>query len=293
MFMRATRASESRRDPVHGWFTARRLRRPWFTRLVHERETRTAMRVVAVIVLCGIVGGSINGADTTVTIDGKARRTSGNTVTVIKGAVIVDGKVLAGPFGDVVKGSGTVATETRDLGRFTELRQDISATVTVKAGATGRCTITADDNILPLIVTERAGNVLRITCTKGYVTSRRIQIDVETPLLTRAELAGSGEIEIVDVTKDRIALDISGSGDIRATGRAAELDATINGSGDVAAAGLIAGTVHVTVNGSGDAHVHARSALTTEIHGSGDIVYAGNPARVRHAVSGSGTVAKE
>lgn len=251
------------------------------------------MRVTSVIIMCGMVAGIVCGGETTITINGKTIRTSGNNITVNNDTVIVDGKVLSGQSGEAVKGSGKIATEKRDLGMFTELRQNISANVTVKAGAKGQCTITADENILPLIVTECAGNALRITCKESYLTSQRVRIAIETPLLTKAEMAGSGEIDISDVTKDKIVLVLSGSGDIRARGQAAELDATINGSGDVQADGLKAGAVKVVVNGSGKAKVHATDSLTTEIRGSGDIIYAGAPAQVRNSVFGSGTVAKE
>jgi hypothetical protein len=257
------------------------------------KEKETAMRVTSVIIMCGMIAGSVCGGETTITINGKTIRTSGNNVTINNDTVIVDGKVLSGQSGEAVKGSGKIATEKRDLGMFTELRQNISANVTVKAGAKGQCTITADENILPLIVTECAGNALRITCKESYMTSQRVRIAIETPLITKAEMAGSGEIDISDVTKDKIVLVLSGSGDIRAKGQAAELDATINGSGNIQADGLKAGAVKVAVNGSGNAKVHATDSLTTEIRGSGEIIYGGNPTQVRNSVSGSGTVAKE
>lgn len=250
------------------------------------------MRVISVIIICGMIAGSVCGGETIVTINGKTIRVSGNNITVINDTVIVDGKVVSGQSEAVVNGSGKIATVKRDLGMFTELHQNISADVTVKAGAKGRCTITADENILPLILTECAGNALQITCKQSYQTNQRIRIAIETPLLTKAEMAGSGEMDISNVTKDKILLVLSGSGDIRVKGKAAELDATINGSGNVHADGLKAGVVKVVVNGSGNAKVHATDSLTTEIRGSGNVIYAGAPAQVHNSVSGSGTVAK-
>ena len=56
---------------------------------------------------------------------------------------------------------------------------------------------------------------------------------------------------------------------------------------------LKADAVKVVVHGSGNAKVHAKDALIAEIHGSGDIIYGGAPAKVRNSVSGSGTISKE
>lgn len=251
------------------------------------------MRLTLVMIMCGMIAVNVLGGETTITINGKVIRTSGNNVTVNNEIVIVDGKVLSGQSGDVVKGSGKIATVKRDLGIFTELRQNISANVTVKAGKKSQCTITADENILPLIVTESLGNALQISSKESYITSQRVEIAIETPLLTRADMNGSGQMDISDVTKDKILLVLSGSGDISAKGQSAELDAKINGSGNVHAEGLKAGVVKVIINGSGKAKVHATASLTTEIRGSGDIIYTGSPAQFRSSVSGSGTVAKE
>lgn len=228
--------------------------------------------------------------ESTITINGKTIRTSGSNITVNNNTVIVDGKVLSE---SVIKGSGKIANESRNLSNFNELRLDISASVTVTKGKKAKCVITADDNILPLILTECSGNALRISAKESYSSTRKITIAVETPLITRAELNGSGKIDVTEVTKDKLALVISGSGDIIAKGKVAELRATINGSGDVHAASLEAGTATITINGSGDADIHATDILTAKVRGSGDITYIGTPSKVHTSVSGSGKIAKK
>ena len=142
------------------------------------------MRAISVIVMCILLAGVAFG-ETTITINGKTIRASGNNITVKNGTVIVDGRVLSG---DAVEGSGKSATEQRVLGDFNALNLDISADVTVTAGKKRQCTVIADDNILPLILTECSDNTLRISAKESYSSTQKVRIVIKTPLLTSAEI---------------------------------------------------------------------------------------------------------
>ena len=226
-------------------------------------------------------------AESVVTINGKTLRSTHGGIIVQNSTVIVDGKVVSG---DVVEGSGNLASEQRGLGDFDKLRLGINASVTVTAGETPKFEITADDNLLPLILTQRSGNTLEISAQESYSTRQAITIAIEVPVLTSVENNASGTIRIDGVTRDTLALAINGSGDISARGRVIQLQAAINGSGGLRAAALETATATVVINGSGDADVHARDTLTANINGSGDITYRGSPASVRTAINGSGSV---
>jgi hypothetical protein len=247
------------------------------------------MRVRAIVMMCSLLACAVF-AGTTITINGKKILTSGSNITVSNGTVIVDGKVLTG---NTIEGSGKSVTEDREIGAFNGLHLNISAHITVTAGKTQQCKITAADNILPLILTECSGNTLRISAKDSYSSSRMVRIALETPLLTSAKINGSGNIDIKEVTKDQLALVISGSGDIAAKGKVARLSATINGSGDLHAADLESKSATIYVNGSGDADVYVTEILTAKVHGSGDITYTGSPSKVHTAVKGSGDIAKK
>lgn len=209
----------------------------------------------------------------------------------VRGTIIINGQNVTGQVG-WTQGTGTIATENRELGSFSRLHLGISADVTVSAGEKHRCTVTAEDNILPLILTECSGNELRISSKDNYSTTRGITIAIETPLLTTAELAGSGSMRITDVTKDELDLQISGSGNITASGHVANLNATIDGSGNMNAAGLRSKTATVTLNGSGDADVYVTDVLTARVHGSGSVTYAGSPPKVSKTVMGTGDITR-
>ena len=242
---------------------------------------------IAAIVLC-LAAGIVCGG-TTVTINGRTIQSAGNSIVITNDTMVVDG---LGRSGLVIQGSGKSATENRDLNDFTELRLDISANVTVTPGDRAKCTITADDNILPLILTEHFGKVLRITATESYSSRQGVKIAIEVPLLTRAQINGSGAISIVGATAEELALVINGSGDIHASGEVTELTARINGSGNVYAADLQAKKVVVLLNGSGDADIHVINDLTIKVNGSGGVSYSGTPSTVNSSLNGSGRIQK-
>ena len=165
------------------------------------------MRTLAAIIVMGFLPCILLG-DTTVTINGKTIHSSERSIVVTNDTLIIDGEIRSG---DVVKGSGKSATQERVVCDFTGLQLGISADVTVTAGETRRCRVIADDNLLALIQTKCSGEILHISGSGSFVSTSRIRIALETPLMTSAEIDGSGKIEITDVAHEQLALVIRGS----------------------------------------------------------------------------------
>jgi hypothetical protein len=105
-----------------------------------------------------------------------------------------------------------------------------------------------------------------------------------------AAVSGSGDLEASGLQLEDCTLKVTGSGDVELKGRTALLTLLSVGSGDVDASGLTAVQVKIKASGSGDMYVHAVERLEGTMAGSGDLRYAGNPAYVRVAATGSGDV---
>ena len=200
---------------------------------------------------------------------------------------------ISSPFGKVVKGSGTVVSEKREVQDFDRINLKGSMDVKVTHGDRIQCTVRADDNIVPMILTEVRGQRLHVSLRGSYSTSQKIVVILEVPELTEIVLSGSGDVEAVEVISDDALLKIVGSGDITASGTAKNIAAEINGSGDLKLASLKSNHVDVAINGSGDASVWATQSLTAKVNGSGDIIYSGDPKKVDRAVNGSGDIVKK
>ena len=189
-----------------------------------------------------------------------------------------------------VRGSGTPGTEIRDVGEFSKIKIEGSPDLDVVIGSNTLVTITADDNLLPLIETGIDGGSLRIRSTKSYNSRLGVKIHVTTPSLDAIATSGSGSVFVSGLVARAFGLTISGSSDAMLKGTADNFDLSIFGSGDVQAGQLIAKDVNITISGSGDAVVHATESLNASVAGSGDVTYLGNPEHVQRNIAGSGTI---
>jgi hypothetical protein len=220
--------------------------------------------------------------------------------------VIVDGD------GKRVEGSGNLAEETRALSGFRSLVVQGPTDVVLKAGASERVVVRADDNVVPLVTTEVRDGKLVVGTAKGasFRTRNKIAVQVDFKQIDGVTIRGSGDVradtikgdlfELIikgsgDVVIDRldaatVAVSVAGSGDISVKeGRATTVAVVIEGSGDVSLAGVEAKQGAVRIRGSGDATVFATESLQVDVSGSGEVRYKGSP-QLTKKVAGSGDV---
>lgn len=225
--------------------------------------------------------------------------------------LLAGGLVLTGCGVLTIDGSGTIASETRDVEAFDRVVATGSADVVVRLGESPSVVVEADDNLIEFVTTEVRGDELVLgTDTDGRVLSptATIRFTVTATDLVGVDLDGSGSITVEDVTGDRLdlsvsgsgnvdavadvatlALSIDGSGDVTVAGTADTLDVSVSGSGAVDAEALAASTGSVDMSGSGTAIVAVSDALTVDVSGSGNVEYVGRP-DLSVDVSGSGAV---
>ena len=94
----------------------------------------------------------------------------------------------------------------------------------------------------------------------------------------------------LDIDVNRIDAKLTGSGDLKITGTATDLEIKVTGSGDFDGGSLISQNVEAYVSGSGDARVVAKNSIKARVNGSGDIDYSGNPNTSDTKVMGSGAI---
>lgn len=228
------------------------------------------------------------------------------------------GLAASGLAGASTVGSGQVQTETRTVTAFEAIAVADAIDLQVRQAAQPSLTLSADDNLLPLVETVvepgRHGPTLRVRLRRGASVSTRspIKAVVEVVNLKALASAGSGDVRVAtlrtpslhlslagstaarldDLAADRLEVRIAGSGHVVASGRAQQLVLTISGSGDADLAALVADDVKVSVAGSGDAQVTADKTLSVSVAGSGDVVYGGAVTTVKRSVAGSGKVSR-
>ena len=192
-------------------------------------------------------------------------------------------------FGLGVRGSGTVVTETRDVAGFDAIELQTSGDVVITVTGTDSVTIEAEDNLVPLLTTEVQGGRLELGTSGSISPTEPIVYTITVASLNGVRITGSGDVAATEVDSAAMEVEISGSGNVTATGSADELTVQISGSGNYAGGELIAVRAEVDISGSGNVLVNAADTLDVTISGSGNVEYLGDPA-VSQSIPGSGAV---
>jgi hypothetical protein len=191
-----------------------------------------------------------------------------------------------------VNGSGVIASETRPLSGFDEIELRGSANVFVSFGEVESVIVEADDNILPLVVTEvrRGKLVINLKPNTTITTKEPIHVAITMKALKGVTLPGSGNITIAGLEAKTIDLNLSGSGNITADGEADTVNVSMGGSGNIICSDLQARSAQVRLTGSGNISVFAEDALDVNLRGSGSVTYRGEPQHINTSIPGSGSV---
>lgn len=217
--------------------------------------------------------------------------------------------------GQRVNGSGNITKEERQVGEFDGVILRGSMDVYVQQGAAKAAVIEAEDNIIPYIELDNRGGVLTVNVRKGVNlrTHKGIKVYLTTTTINKAELSGSGDLALKGpfISKEKVDIDLSGSGNINGSVSGPSVEVSISGSGNVQLKGstkdvelhtsgsgnfdggdLLSENADIKISGSGNAKVHASVKLETNISGSGDVRYKGSP-QINSRIHGSGSVRKE
>jgi hypothetical protein len=200
--------------------------------------------------------------------------------------------LLAGCGIKTVDGSGNVIVEERDVSGFSAISLSGSGEMIIHQTGKESLSITADDNLLPLLNSEVNGDELVLDAEANINPTKPIIYRLEVGKLTGIELSGSGTVRAEGLVTPSLTIEGSGSTAVHISGQADTQEISISGSGDYQAENLRSKEVTITITGSGNVVVAASDRLDVTITGSGSIDYVGDPV-VTKSVTGSGTVRKK
>jgi len=218
------------------------------------------------------------------------------------------------PFINIVRGSGNVITESREVSGFDEIRLDGAGRVVIAQGEVETLEIEAEDNILPELTSEVSGSTLvlgyqekfwrksvipikEILYTLTVIDLSQITFNgasvLEMETLETSSLAitinGAGQVNIDDLTADSVSVRINGTGNVSLAGEAPNQMIKIDGAGNVRTGDLLTSTTSVEFNGLGNATVWVTESLDVTINGGGTLNYYGSPS-VTQDINGAGNI---
>ncbi|KAA1246925.1 head GIN domain-containing protein [Aquimarina sp. RZ0] len=241
------------------------------------------------------------------------------TVTIILILIVFSVSPLQAQWwgkGKKIEGNGTMVSKTRKLPEYDQVKLNGSLDVVLISGTEGNIKIDAESNLIQYITIEVKDDILKIYVEKEYYLkpskNKKILITVPFIDITQVSLSGSGDIYTEDIIKiNSFKTRVSGSGDIRLSIEARDIESSVSGSGDLTLKGITeslkcnvtgsgdvkafdlkAKNVDASVTGSGDIKITSTHSLKARVIGSGDIDYQGNPEKEDKKVSGSGDITK-
>ena len=189
-----------------------------------------------------------------------------------------------------ITGSGRVVRQARPISAAQAVELSGAANIEVRVGPAPSLTIEADDNLLPLFTSEVRGGTLKLASRGSYRTRNAPRFVVTLPPLNTLQTSGGGDAVVIDARSSTLALGLKGSGNIRASGSAGRLDASIHGSGNLDLRQLAVGDAKLAIYGSGEIAAAPRGKVEAITFGSGDIDLLSRPASLQVSRGGSGSV---
>ena len=213
--------------------------------------------------------------------------------------------------GSVIKGSGTLKTETLPAKGFNAVLLSGVGQLMIQQTGTESLTISAEDNLLPLIDASVQGTTLIIRTQSGTTLqpTQPIQYVLTVKDLNSIGLSGAGGVTITQfkttalavtlkgvgnatlsgLTISDLSVAMSGSGSMVLGGQTQSQAVTCSGVGSYNAANLASHTATVQLSGVGNATVRVSDSLDVTISGVGSLTYLGNPTVTKH-ITGVGKV---
>ncbi|WP_417450427.1 head GIN domain-containing protein [Kordiimonas sp.] len=201
--------------------------------------------------------------------------------------------------------------EMREIPSFNEVRLSGSMDVEVTVGKKQSVKVIADSNIIEHLETDVRGDTLRIGLANGHYSRIKVmRVVITVPELVGAGVHGSGDLYVtgasaVDFNMDlqgsgdavfkkakfgKLDIELQGSGDIEMDGECDDLSIELHGSGDIELGDMKCKAAEVDLRGSGDVELFASDSADVGVHGSGDVVVRGEPAKINSRVRGSGDI---
>jgi hypothetical protein len=221
---------------------------------------------------------------------------------------------LSLPFITVMSGSGTLATETRQVSGFDKIQLDGAGRLIITQGSEESLEIQAEDNILPELTSDVSGNTLILgyqekTWRRTVIPTREIvytltvtdlrgisfngaaslEMDVLDTDDLKITINGAGQVNINDLTAENLDIQINGTGNVELAGEVINQTINIDGAGNVRAGDLRSEVTTIEVNGLGNATIWVLETLNVNFNGGGTLNYYGSP-NVHQNINGAGSI---
>jgi putative autotransporter adhesin-like protein len=179
----------------------------------------------------------------------------------------------------VVIGSGRFVSETRPIANVATIA--VSGAIRLQVEHTGEqsLTITAEDNLLPLLESVVANDRLSLGWKPGIgsVQSHGVDVRVGVPEVRGIDASGACSVDGVDFHGGDFRITLSGASQFTGTGTVDRLDADLSGASRMTAPALTARIANVTLSGASTALLRVTGSLFGSATGASLLEFLGDP----------------
>jgi hypothetical protein len=238
-------------------------------------------------------------------------KTKVNRIVFLSLLLLMGNMLVACNMLDGVKGNGDVKTEERSHSGFDKIDIGGAAEVFLTQSDEFKVVIEADENLLPIIISEVRGSTLHIYNKKNIRKAQKLHVFIHMPDLKSVELSGAVELKTegrfegdqlsfecsgasdleISLKYTKITMDFSGASDADIDGYCNELSMDLSGASEINASQLEADDVSVDASGAANVKVFANKTLRADVSGAGSIRYKGDP-KTDISTSGAGSIKK-
>ncbi|AFY44093.1 hypothetical protein Nos7107_3524 [Nostoc sp. PCC 7107] len=192
-----------------------------------------------------------------------------------------------------LRGSGIVKTESREVAGFSSISFKSVGRVRVQQTGKESLTISAEDNILPLLDSRVKDHILYlgIVNDSSFAPTKPIEFVLQVKSLKSLHIDGVGSIEAKGIQGKQLSVSLDGVGSMTIAGSTDVLDLSLSGVGSFKGEEFKTKQATVRHSGVGSAVVNVSDRLDATVSGVGSVEYIGSP-QVRESVKGVGSVKK-
>ena len=187
--------------------------------------------------------------------------------------------------------SGPVVTETREVRDFSGISLSGVGLLVAERGSTETLTITANEDVLPHLISEVRGGVLHLRLENGVNVRGDLHLEYRVTMrhLDELRVSGAAVAEFYDIDTRSLLVEVSGASSVVAEGRADRQELVISGASSYVARDLPTSRTHVLGSGASSAVVNVADRLEGSLSGASRVVYIGTPS-VSVSTSGGSSV---
>ena len=199
-----------------------------------------------------------------------------------------DGTVSS--FTTCIMGNGKEVTEQRWLTDFSEIKIDGAFAVNIDIQPGRSIMVTGDENLLSRYETTVQNGTLVVSTHGAVCPGVPPKIRMTNDALATLLADGSADISISHLDNRTFAVQLDGASELHLSGKSEKFTSRLRGANTLDASEFQSQETMISIDGAGEALVHAEQKLVAEIKGVGSILYGGHPHTIEQRIYGTGTI---